>query len=275
VDEALIGLTCVYENDRLPEAVSLDWGLFLPDAGEVTATATDPFGASQTVLTPTDSTLSWENRLSGFKVPVIRPVPVVPPHLPVLSIALALISAATLAMAARGTRHPPLKGLGAACMALAIVSYPFVRTPFRPLGSGPFKPTREEARAVVDGLLSNIYRSFDQREEGAVYDRLAMTVSGDQLTEIYLQSRKALELEDRGGARGRVDDVDVRDVRDVTRQEDGAFLVDAEWTVGGSVSHFGHTHHRRNGYRAVIRIAPEGDTWKIRRITVLDERRLL
>ena len=113
-----------------------------------------------------------------------------------------------------------------------------------------------------------------QRED-AVYDRLELTVGGDRLTNIYLQSHRAMELEERGGARGKVDDVDVGEVGDVKREADGTFSVDANWTVSGSVSHFGHSHYRRNRYHAVVRILPEGDAWKIREFTLLDERRLL
>ncbi len=75
--------------------------------------------------------------------------------------------------------------------------------------------------------------------------------------------------------RGKVDEVDVGKVRDVKREADGIFSVDANWTVSGSVSPFGHSHYRRNRYHAVVNIVPEGDAWKIRKFTLLDERRLL
>ncbi len=138
-----------------------------------------------------------------------------------------------------------------------------------------FKPTHEEDTDILNSLLANVYRSFDLRNEGAVYDRLALTVNGDQLTNIYVQRRRAMDLKERGGARGKVDDVDVGEVGDVKREADGTFSVDANWTVSGSFSHFGHSHYRRNRYHAVVRILPEGDAWKIRKFTLLDERRLL
>ena len=85
----------------------------------------------------------------------------------------------------------------------------------------------------------------------------------------------ALELEDRGGARARVDQVQIQEVRDVTRQADGSFAIDAVWTADGSVSHFGHTHYRQNRYHAIMRIVQDEDTWKIHQIDLLDEQRLL
>jgi hypothetical protein len=275
VSEALIGVTFVYEIDRLPREVILNWDLFFPVAREITVTSTDPFEGKQTVLTTSSPTLRWQNRFAEFKVPVIKPVPVSPLRVPAISIALLLAFITLLVIGTRKGHSLALKGVGTTCIALAIVAYPFVRTPLELPGSRSFKPTYEEAGKILEGLLANVYRSFDLRDEKTVYDRLALTISGDQLTDIYLQSRRALEMEDRGGARGKADDVSVEDVRDVTKQADGTFSVDADWTVSGSVTHFGHTHYRQNRYRAIISIFPDGDTWKIRQLSLIDERRLL
>ena len=180
-----------------------------------------------------------------------------------------------MVIGSRRGRFLTLKGVGTTCIALAIVAYPFVRTPLELPGSSSFTPTFEEAGNILEGLLVNVYRSFDLRDEETVYDRLALTISGDQLTDIYLESRKALEMEYRGGARGKADDVSVEDVRGVTKQADGTFSVDADWTVSGSVTHFGHTHYRQNRYHAIVSIFPDGETWKISEFSLIDERRLL
>ncbi len=275
VSDSLIGVTFVHATDGLPREVSLEWGLFLPGAEEITATTTDPFGGQQTVLTPAAPTLRWENRLAGLKVPVISPVPVLPTRIPVLSIALALAFVFASVISVRVDHRRAVKGLGATCIVLAIVAYPFVRSPVELPASRLLTLTHGDAGDILGGLLSNVYRSFDLRDEDVVYDRLAVSVSGDQLTAIYVQSRRALELEDRGGARSKVDDVNVEEVRGITRQPDGTFSVEAVWTVSGSVSHFGHTHYRQNRYHAVIGLVPDGGTWKVGRLDVLDERRLL
>lgn len=275
VSEALIGVTFVYGIDQLPREVILNWDLFFPPAGEVTVTSTDPFEGKQSVLTTSSSSLRWENRYAQFKVPVIKPIPVSPLRVPVLSVVLLLAFIMVVVIGARRGRSLILRGVGTTCIALAIVAYPFVRTPFELTGSRAFTPTGEEAGNILQGLLVNVYRSFDIRDEETVYDRLALTISGDQLTDIYLESRRALEMEDRGGARGKADDVSVEDVRGVTKQADGSFAVDADWTVSGSVTHFGHTHYRRNRYHAIVSIFPDGDVWKIGGISLIDERRLL
>ena len=68
---------------------------------------------------------------------------------------------------------------------------------------------------------------------------------------------------------------EVRDVRNVTRQEDDTFAVDAIWTVNGSVIHFGHTHYRQNRYHAVVSILRDEGAWKICRLDLIDEQRVL
>jgi hypothetical protein len=275
IDEAMIGVMFAYQSEELPRDVIMDWDLFLPTAKEVKATLTDPFDTKQIVLTNATPTLRWQNNLAGFNIPIIKSVPVSLPDIPVVSIILILISITILAVCYRRGGQLILKNMAIICIALAIFFYPFVRFKLEIPGLRSFKPAPKQAVNVVDSLLTNIYRSFDQRDESMIYDRLAKTVSGTKLTEIYLQSRIALELEDRGGARAKVDQVEVHEVRNITRQADDAFAVDAVWTVNGSVIHFGHTHYRQNRYHAIVSILQDGDTWKIYQINLLDEQRLL
>ena len=49
----------------------------------------------------------------------------------------------------------------------------------------------------------------------------------------------------------------------------------ASWTVGGTVTHFGHRHFRENRYRAFVSVVPTEDAfWKIRSIDMLQEERV-
>jgi hypothetical protein len=271
----MIGVMFAYQSEDLPREVTMDWDLFMPTAKEVKATLTDPFDSKQIVLTNATPTLRWQNNMAGFNIPIIKSVPVLLPDIPVISIILTLISITALAIYLRKGEHLMLRNLAGICIALAIAFYPFVRFKLEIPGLRSFKPAPRQAVNVVDSLLTNIYRSFDQRDESMIYDRLAKTVSGTQLTEIYLQSRIALELEDRGGARAKVDQVQVHEVRNVTRRADDAFAVEAVWTVNGSVIHFVHKHYRQNRYHAIVSILQDGDTWKIYQINLLDEQRLL
>jgi len=160
-------------------------------------------------------------------------------------------------------------------LGLGFAAYPFLRFPVDVPWVAQWKPSTERTSVILDGLLTNVYRAFDVRDESRVYDRLATSVTGDQLTQIYLENRRALELENRGGAQANVDEVDLLPVDGVTASEDGGFIADAVWTVSGSVSHFGHTHYRRNRNHALVTFVRDGDAWKIRGIELIEEKRIL
>ena len=117
-------------------------------------------------------------------------------------------------------------------------------------------PSTAEARRILAGVLPNVYRAFEFREESDAYDRLAVSVTGDTLSDVYLEHRRALEMEERGGARARVEAVEVQEVRSVAEADAGGFETDAVWVVGGTVTHFGHRHFRQNRYDARVRLLP-------------------
>ncbi len=131
-----------------------------------------------------------------------------------------------------------------------------------------------DARAVMGGLLHNTYRAFDGREESVIYDRLAESISGDLLTSVYLQTLHSMELEGQGGARAKVDDVEIIELRDGRMSGDHAQEFRCRWNVGGSVGHWGHVHRRANQYDAALEITPVNGAWKITRIDLRDEQRL-
>ncbi len=63
-------------------------------------------------------------------------------------------------------------------------------------------------------------------------------------------------------------------VDSVQPEVSGGFTSEATWTVGGTVTHFGHRHFRQNRYHARVTVVPDQDIWKIRLIEVLNEERL-
>ena len=123
------------------------------------------------------------------------------------------------------------------------------------------------------GVSGARYRAMEFRDEALIYDRLAVSVTGETLTEVYLEQRRALEMEERGGARARVDAVEVLEAREI-EPRDRSFGVRSIWTVGGTVTHFGHRHFRQNRYDARVEIVPTEGAWKIGSIEVLDEERI-
>ena len=134
--------------------------------------------------------------------------------------------------------------------------------------------SENEARRILASVLPNVYRALGFRSEEAAYDRLAVAVTGETLTDVYLEHRRSLVMEERGGARARVDAVEVTGVRDVEPRSDGGFDAFASWTVGGNVTHFGHRHFRQNRYDARFEVVPVDGIWKIRAIEVLGEERV-
>ena len=143
------------------------------------------------------------------------------------------------------------------------------------LGLGRLRAVDDErAATILAGLLHNVYRAFDFREEEAIYDVLERSVSGELLAQIYLETRRGLELASQGGARAKVKDVSLVAV---TAQQLGAgegFNARCSWTVAGSVGHWGHVHQRRNQYEAEIEVRPVDGAWKITALEVMQEERL-
>jgi len=128
---------------------------------------------------------------------------------------------------------------------------------------------------VLESLLKNVYRSFDFREEEDVYDRLATSVTGDLLSDIYLQNRKSLVVTQAGGARARVKEVEILEV-DVNHLDGRSLdlLFHARWTAMGTVGHWGHIHTRKNRYEANITVQPKDGVWKITNLELLEEERI-
>jgi hypothetical protein len=163
---------------------------------------------------------------------------------------------------------------GRIALALALITAPLAQVAVALPAPFSGRISTGQARHILAGLLPNVYRAFEFRDETAVYDRLAVAVTGETLTTIYLDHRRALELAERGGARARVDAVEVLEVSDITARDDGGFEADASWTIGGSVTHFGHRHFRQNRYDARVTVVSDAGLWKIRTLEVLDQERI-
>ena len=276
LDGGIIGLTLVYETDDIADEITLTWQSFSELVQQVEATTTDPFGSATMILSPDDNILRWKSRLSGYQVPVISEITVEKIKLPLISIGLFLLVAILYVLSTRREKpllsHPVMMGI----LGIGFLLYPFARSSANLPFISQWQPSTERTSVILDDLLTNVYRAFDVRGESDVYDRLEMSVIGDQLTQIYLQNRRTMELENRGGARANVDDVEILAINEVRGTEDGeGFVADARWIVSGSVSHFGHTHYRRNQFHALVTFVIDGNSWKIRDIDLIEEERLL
>jgi hypothetical protein len=131
--------------------------------------------------------------------------------------------------------------------------------------------TPPQAQEVLQALLRNTYRAFEQRDESAVYDVLARSIDGELLERIYVQTARSLALEAQDGTRVKVSDLAV-DVDAVSSVPDSdGFVALGQWTAFGRVGHWGHMHNRINKYKANMTVEPVKGAWKLTELEVLEE----
>jgi len=271
---ATLGVIWIYPTDGLPDEVEMTWDLFASRIDRVPGAATDEAGSMPYFLTPGDNTLTWKNFLTDPTTPGLVPV-MDPPRRSLWPIGAGVVALGALILLGRrygGTirsgGRPPPRALAAAILALAVLAIAIPMT----LRSGRLSDRQTDT--VLAGLLLNVYKAFDYREEGRVYDAIERTVSGDLLTDIYLQTRRSLELANQGGARARVSAVDVIEATNEPLPDGQGFSTRATWNVSGSVGHWGHVHQRTNQYEASITVRVIDGAWRITELEVLSEERL-
>jgi hypothetical protein len=276
VDEAMVGVTIAYPTPGMPEAVTLTWTTFEGSDTAIPATVTDPEASISAELSRDAPAVRWENTLAEDPIPTVAGIEVEPPKLPLPLASLVLLGVVLLlgVAALRGRRPATSFALSRVTLALAVIAVPVADVSLTLPPSIRSVPTEAQARQILAGVLPNVYRAFELRDEAAAYDRLAVSVTGPTLTEVYLEHRRALEMEERGGARARVEAVEVLEVGEVEPADDGGFTAEAGWKVGGTVTHFGHRHFRQNRYDALVHLVPDEGVWKVRSIEILEEERL-
>jgi hypothetical protein len=275
VSGAVVGVVVAYPTAGVPRTVSVRWERYPAAMASVPATVIDPEAVTSRTLSASEPSLTWENTLSEDPIPTVAAVEVEPVELPLpwLSLPLLVIAAILLFAGLRGRRPAVSFAAARVVLALAFVVGPLVQTAVALPGSAGRTPSERQARRILAGLLPNVYRAMEFRDEATIYDRLAVSVTGETLANVYLEQRRALEVEERGGAQARVEAVEVLEAVDI-ESRDGGFGVRSAWTVGGMVTHFGHRHFRQNRYSAWIEIVPVAGTWKIQSIEVLEQERV-
>jgi len=133
----------------------------------------------------------------------------------------------------------------------------------------------DKHESVVSSLLKNIYRSFDFKNESDIYDKLSSSIDGDLLREIYLEIRKNLEYENTGGAKAKIQNVNLENIETKQLQDGTGYEYNTDWTVTGKVEHWGHIHNRTNRYNALINVKNIEGIWKITDFQLNDEQRVI
>jgi hypothetical protein len=272
VDAAILGAIFVYPTDGLPQLVTMEWDMFNERIQQVPASSVDQAGPLPTFLEPTYSTLTWQNFLKKPEIPTLRVVEAPPGDLmrAALWLRWGLLGAGLLLLGLAVRRRARDSEWTAQAVAGALVLT---------MGCGTFWVSRDAgwsdagSNAIVAGLLHNVYRAFDFREEERIYDVLARSVDGDLLADVYLETRKGLVLANQGGARAKIKSVELVEL-DAEPASNGGFVARARWNASGSVGHWGHVHKRANSYLAHLEVQPVEGVWKLVDLEILEEERL-
>ncbi|WP_430817048.1 hypothetical protein [Carboxylicivirga sp. RSCT41] len=277
VDEAIVGITLNYLTGDYPDSIRFNWHLF-SGSESIDLSMVDPHATYSGEVTPLKNEVRWASRIKGYKVPAIEPIEVKKEPIAIISYAIwfCLILAVLVTWFYKRVlyNNRMARFYLTFTLLLGFLLFPFARPALGISFISHGKPSMEKGKLLLDDLLTNVYRAFDQKLEDAVYDRLALSVTDEQLAEIYLQNRESMALENRGGARATVDEVTISEVYAISQLKAGTYQADTEWTVRGSVNHFGHTHYRQNRYRALVTLIIEKDIWKIGNVEILDARRI-
>ena len=265
VVSATLGVIVYYPIEKLPQQVEMEWELFNDSIRYVPSSTTDEAGALPYRLFPDDEVLTWKNFLKNPTIPGLVEIEHPPRLGRVWYLLVGTASVVGLLVLAWTRRGRPL----AAAAALLLVSALTL-----PCAVRPSYVSRVEGDAIVLGLLENIYRSFDYRDEAVIYDALERSAAGELLTDIYLETRRSLELENQGGARAKVQEIEMVESSHENLSGEMGFVSTCTWNVAGSVGHWGHVHRRQNQYQARFVIKAVDGLWKIADLELLQEERL-
>ncbi len=282
LNSAMVGVIITYLTDGLPQEVTTRWDLFSERLQKVTARMTDPAGPFPYDLEPDDNVLTWTNYLKNYRIPTVEKIEVAQQHqgvpVPLGSLACVVllipVGWGVLSRKKNGGSVKPLLGLMGLLVVGALVLIPVFQMPMG-ASTRASQFSAEDGKLVLDSLLQNVYRAFDFRDEEDVYDKLAVSVSGDLLADLYLEQRKSLVVEQAGGAQAKVEEIAIEDVAvSDSGKHTGALDLKAQWTALGQVGHWGHIHTRQNRYDAIVTIKPVNAAWKIIDLELLEEVRI-
>ncbi|MFC1765231.1 hypothetical protein ACFL6U_24560 [Planctomycetota bacterium] len=132
-----------------------------------------------------------------------------------------------------------------------------------------------EIKRVLQGLMLNTYRAFMLQEDEQIYDCLARSVDGEFLSEVFLQNCEILRLQDEESALTLITGLDIKSIDKMSRDKDDTLNVRVQWDAYGKVHHWQHVHFRCNSYQADVILIPQDGYWKLTKVQVLNEERVL
>lgn len=283
ISTTIVGVIIAYVTEGMPKEVTVDWELFTDQVQQVPATAIDPAGPFPSFVTPEDPVLKWTNYLKNYTIPTVHTVPlsetVAPLHIP-LGTSLCVAALFPLGWYMRRRRKTsqsiqvPL-GIGVGLIAAGVLLVPMYQMQIVRPAALVQSLSDEEATMILHSLFKNVYRAFDFRQEEDVYDKLALSVEGDLLADMYIQNRKSFAVKKAGGAQAKVNEVEILATHaEAVGDRPGAFALKGQWTAMGTVGHWGHVHTRKNHYEAIVTVEPVEGNWKITGLELLEEKRV-
>jgi len=273
VNSAIIGVIFIYPHEAFADSVTMEWDMFDERITIVPVAGVDPTGPLKQFLEPDFSTLEWQNFIRIPVMPtlvdIVSPPGALAEWLTYLrwvfgTVALMLAAVWIRSVTAR-TGHTIASGAAAiVVIALAAASWWFAERA---------SLDDDATKDMVAGLLTNVYRAFDFRDESEVYDVLARSVDGALLSDVYLEMRRGLVLANQGGAVAKVKGIELLDIA-ASPAEDQTIEATTTWLVRASVGHWGHIHERRNQYQANLRLQVIDGAWKLVDLEIVDAVRL-
>lgn len=277
---AIVGIIIAYPTAGMPQKVTLDWEMFSDKIQKIPARMTDPAGPFPYFLFPDDNILTWNNYLTSSVIPEISEIKVenvFDMHLPIGTLVI-LIIFLMVVWHIKPWNPNVQKSIVAYLLLLVllitgILLYPYFRISITEKIPTTMISSEEESTIILQNLIKNIYRGFEFKNEEDIYDKLALTLEGELLNDIYLETRKSMQFAEQGGAKAKV--VDVRIVQIISKpMEELGLKYLCTWRAYGTVEHWGHKHNRINEYQAEIIVKPIDGFWKITNIDLIEEKRV-
>jgi hydrogenase/urease accessory protein HupE len=213
------------------------------------------------------SAVSALTTTGGISVPVLSVI---------LFIGIAVVIAVYFTRFKQKTRPPRAALIAATFLIIGLATYPYGRIVFaRPFVSVQ-KISEDETKGIITDLLQNTYRAVNLQDEFEIYDKLALSVHGDLIEKIYLESRKRTVLPSQDSPEVQIIEVTIADIIDAKATDDRlGYTYTCEWYVSGTVRHWAHQHNRQNRYVGLITVKRIDETWKIIEWELLDEQRIM
>ena len=140
-----------------------------------------------------------------------------------------------------------------------------------------YAPRGDGARLIMSKVLSDTYRALNIDDEEELYDTLAESVTGDLVSDLYLDNRRRLTAGTRRGTEITIRGVSVLDIGEPAEVAgaQGGYSYNCRWAVTARVQHLQHVHHRQQIYSGVLTLRAEGNRWKIAGVELHSEDRVV